>query len=51
MNRLRRRFYGRRGQRVEPEMIIDETGTRDMVLSKNFIDIPDIFDAKSDIKG
>jgi hypothetical protein len=46
MNRLRRRFYARRGQRVDPETDLDEAGARDMVLSKNYIDIPDMFAAR-----
>ncbi|XP_045172044.1 uncharacterized protein LOC123534065 isoform X2 [Mercenaria mercenaria] len=33
-NRLRRRFYARRGQTIDPSTIVNETGTRDMVLSK-----------------
>ncbi|XP_060600789.1 uncharacterized protein LOC132754210 isoform X2 [Ruditapes philippinarum] len=46
MNRLRRRLHGRRGQRVDPETIIDETGARDMVLTKSYIVIPDILASK-----
>ncbi|XP_053407360.1 uncharacterized protein LOC123547974 isoform X2 [Mercenaria mercenaria] len=34
-NRLRRRFYARRGQRIDPSTIVNETGTRDMVISKS----------------
>ncbi|XP_060571291.1 uncharacterized protein LOC132729533 [Ruditapes philippinarum] len=49
MNRLRRRFYARRGQRVDPETDLDEAGARDMVLSKNYIDIPDMFAAKDTV--
>ncbi|XP_045172042.2 uncharacterized protein LOC123534064 isoform X2 [Mercenaria mercenaria] len=33
-NRLRRRFYARRGQTIDPSTIVNETGTKDMVLSK-----------------
>ncbi|XP_053374799.1 uncharacterized protein LOC123533120 [Mercenaria mercenaria] len=33
-NRLRRRFYARRGQTVDPSTIVNETGTRDMVITK-----------------
>ncbi|XP_045192255.2 uncharacterized protein LOC123548782 [Mercenaria mercenaria] len=32
-NRLRRRFYARRGQTIDPSTIVNETGTKDMVIS------------------
>ncbi|XP_045173522.2 uncharacterized protein LOC123535058 [Mercenaria mercenaria] len=33
-NRLRRRFYARRGQNIDLSTIVNETGTRDMVITK-----------------
>ncbi|XP_045177360.2 uncharacterized protein LOC123537602 [Mercenaria mercenaria] len=51
INRLRRRFYARRGQRVDPASVLNETGTKDMVLSKtprrSNIVIPDILAGNS----
>ncbi|XP_053400644.1 uncharacterized protein LOC128557358 [Mercenaria mercenaria] len=35
-NRLRRRFYARRGQTIDPSTIVNETGTRDMVITKTY---------------
>ncbi|XP_045176464.2 uncharacterized protein LOC123536998 [Mercenaria mercenaria] len=51
INRLRRRFYARRDQRVDSASVLNETGTKDMVLSKtprrSNIVIPDILAGNS----
>ncbi|XP_053395164.1 uncharacterized protein LOC123524132 [Mercenaria mercenaria] len=33
-NRFRQRFYARRGQTVDPATVLNETGTRDIVITK-----------------
>jgi hypothetical protein len=33
-NRLRQRYYARRGKTLDPETLLNETGTADMVVGK-----------------
>ena len=33
-NRLRQRYYARRGKTLNPETVLNETGTADMVVEK-----------------